>query len=138
MSKPGLILSYAKLFLVAFFLLACGGSSRQLQSLSISPATADAQNFPNGQVQFTAMGTFNGSSQASAISALWWTTAPWTYPPTPAIISLSGTGLAQCFPLAPAGTYTIYAVAPVDPSVTVSQMTMTTRQLVTTAQVTCP
>jgi len=128
------------LFLIALFLLACG-SSRQLQSLSINPATADAQTYPNGQVQFTAMGTYTGSSQTTAVSALWWTTSPWTYPPdtpTPAIINLSSTGLAQCYPSAPPGTYLIYAVAPVDPSVMVSQMTMMTKQLAATAQITCP
>jgi hypothetical protein len=36
----------------------CGGS-RQLQSVSLSPAAADAQSFPNGQVSFTATGTFS-------------------------------------------------------------------------------
>lgn len=35
------------------------GSSRQLQSVTLSPASADAQNFPNGQVSFTATGTFS-------------------------------------------------------------------------------
>jgi len=41
--------------------LSCG-SDRQLQSISIQPPTADAKNFPNGQVQFTATGIFSGSS----------------------------------------------------------------------------
>lgn len=35
------------------------GSGRQLQSVSLSPSSADAQNSPNGQVQFTATGTFS-------------------------------------------------------------------------------
>jgi len=39
----------------------CGSSSntRMLVSLSATPATADAQNYPNGQVQFVATGTYN-------------------------------------------------------------------------------
>jgi hypothetical protein len=47
--------------LSAFAALSCG-SSHQLQNVTISPSAADAQQFPNGQVQFTAKGTFNGSS----------------------------------------------------------------------------
>jgi hypothetical protein len=35
------------------------GSNRQLQSVSLSPASADAQNFPNGHVPFIATGTFS-------------------------------------------------------------------------------
>ncbi len=36
----------------------CGGN-RQLQSVSLNPASADARNFPNGQVSFIATGTFS-------------------------------------------------------------------------------
>jgi len=40
-------------------LIALGcGSSRDLQAVTVSPATADAHNFPNGQVSFAATGTF--------------------------------------------------------------------------------
>ena len=53
------------LFLLAT--LSCG-SSHQLQSVSITPSTADAQQFPNGQVQFTAKGTFNGSSTSVTLT----------------------------------------------------------------------
>lgn len=136
MRKLRPLLSSFALLLVAMTVLACGNSNR-LQSLSISPATADARNFPNGQVQFTAIAVFGGSSHASAVSALWWTTPPWTYPPTPTTINLSSSGLAQCFPFA-AGTYPIWAVAPTDPSLPLSKMTMTTSQVSATAQLTCP
>jgi len=44
--------------LVALALSGCGGS-RQLQSVTLSPASADAKDFHNGQVQFTATGTFS-------------------------------------------------------------------------------
>jgi hypothetical protein len=38
----------------------CGSSSpRTLQSVVASPASADAQTFPNGRVQFTPTGIFN-------------------------------------------------------------------------------
>ena len=46
--------------LAALCMSACGSSGpRQLQSVTLSPATADAKNFPNGEVQFTATGTFS-------------------------------------------------------------------------------
>lgn len=131
MSERLSLLPCGILLVIALSLLACG-NSRQLQSLSISPATA------NGQVQFNAIGTFSGSSQTSAVSALWWTTQPWTYPPTPFIITVSSSGLAQCTAFAPAGTYMVWAVAPVNPNAPLSAMTMTTLQVVATAQLTCP
>ncbi|MHB8214581.1 MAG: hypothetical protein ACYDDS_00745 [Candidatus Sulfotelmatobacter sp.] len=135
MSKTGILFYFycVGLFLITLFSLACGGSStRQLQSLSISPAAGSTQ------VQFTAIGTFVGSSQTAAVNAMWWTNQPWTYPPTPLLITVSSNGLAQCETLAAAGTYTIWAVAPVDPSVPLAQMTMTTKQVSATAQLTCP
>ena len=39
--------------------LSCGNSLRQLVAMNLSPSVADAQNYPNGQVQFTASGTYN-------------------------------------------------------------------------------
>ena len=35
------------------------GSSRQLQSVTLNPASADARNFSNGQVSFAATGAFS-------------------------------------------------------------------------------
>ncbi len=45
------------LLLVAVVNSGCG-SSRHLQSVTLTPPTADAQNFANGQVPFAATGTF--------------------------------------------------------------------------------
>jgi hypothetical protein len=42
----------------AFVMSGCGGS-RQLQSVTLTPALADAHSFPGGQVPFAALGTFN-------------------------------------------------------------------------------
>jgi hypothetical protein len=132
--KLGPLLPCSTLVLIALSTLACGSGNRQLQSMSISPASA------SGQVQFTAVGTSSGASHTSAVSALWWTNPPWTYPPTPNVvfITVSSSGLAQCNSSAPTGTYMIWAVAPVDPHVPLSQMSMTTPQVVATAQLTCP
>ena len=50
--------SIGPLLLLSVAALSCGGS-RHLESVTLQPATADAQVFSNGQVQFTATGTFN-------------------------------------------------------------------------------
>lgn len=49
-------------------LLGCG-SSRQLQSITVSPATADAKNFPNGQVPFTATGMYSKPPSPSPLTS---------------------------------------------------------------------
>jgi hypothetical protein len=46
------------LLLVALTFLACG-SNRKLESVTLSPTSADAKNFPNGQVPFTATGMYS-------------------------------------------------------------------------------
>ena len=45
-------------FLAALLISACG-SNRQLESVTLNPASADAKNYPNGQVPFIATGTFS-------------------------------------------------------------------------------
>jgi hypothetical protein len=52
-------LSAGPLLLFAAFLMSGCGSSRQLQSVTLSPASADAQSFAGGQVPFAASGTFS-------------------------------------------------------------------------------
>lgn len=47
------------LWLIAALLTFGCGSGRQLRTVTLSPPSADAQNFPGGQVQFTATGTFS-------------------------------------------------------------------------------
>ena len=53
---------YAFLFCCLLLLVlatATCGSSRQLQTVTLNPAVADARNFPNGQVSFAATGAFS-------------------------------------------------------------------------------
>ena len=60
MTRPGPSSAITAFFLLFIGLLMWGcGSGRELQSVTLSPATADAKNFPGGQVSFTAMGTYN-------------------------------------------------------------------------------
>jgi hypothetical protein len=102
-SGPGFF--FFLLVLAAAITLACG-SERMAESISISPATADAQNFANGQVQFTATRYFN--KQPSPVTPL---TATWgvcAQAGNPDAVTVSASGLAQCAPGA-TGTYGIYA-----------------------------
>jgi hypothetical protein len=55
--------------LLAAILTSGCGSSRQLQSVSLSPATADAQNYSHGQVPFTATGTFSKQPSPSPLTS---------------------------------------------------------------------
>ena len=52
------LLAWPVVLLAALVTSGCG-SSRQLRSVTLSPSTADAQNFPSGQVPFVAVGTFS-------------------------------------------------------------------------------
>ena len=139
MKKLGPLLSCLGLPLIAITMLACGTNNRHglLQSMTISPATADAQNVPNGQVQFTATGTYTDGTKVSPLAVLWWPNQPWTLvPQTPIVISLDSKGVASCRQAS--GTFGIWATAPVDPHIPLPQMTMRTPQVVATAQLTCP
>ena len=60
MTRPASFSVTHLVLLTALGLSACGsGGPRQLQSVTLSPSSADAKNFPNGQVQFTATGRFS-------------------------------------------------------------------------------
>lgn len=59
-----LVLFFSLLILAAAITLACASSLQPLsqhllESVSVSPATADAKDYPDGQVPFTATGYFN-------------------------------------------------------------------------------
>ncbi len=111
-------LLFSQISIMAIFALSCGtGSSsntpRQLLSVTVSPATADAADYPSGQVPFTATGNYNS--------------APYTVTPLPGIwgacfnnasttaISVTSEGVAQCAAGA-VGTYTVWASAPEFPN----------------------
>lgn len=60
-------------FLSALALLSCG-SSRHLTAINVSPATAEAQSYPGGQVPFAATGIY---SQAPSPQQLDSTSVTW-------------------------------------------------------------
>ncbi len=61
------------LFFSAIALFSCG-SSRHLTAINVTPATADAQSYPGGQVPFAATGIY---SQAPSPQQLDATTVTW-------------------------------------------------------------
>jgi hypothetical protein len=84
---------------------ACGNSSpRILQSVIATPASADAQDFPGGQVQFTPTGIFNkapthltllacpASNSSDTCITAWSTSSPGT------IATVDQSGVAHCLP----------------------------------------
>jgi hypothetical protein len=140
MRKCGLSVFFLAILAIAIT-LACGSSPRILQSVSLSPPTADAQGNP---VQFTATGYFNKQpSPVKPMTANWG--ACYQNQQTTAV-SVSADGLAQCAPGA-AGTYTVWAWAerggdscgsaptaiPVNPCGGAGEC-----QVTGTAQLTCP
>ncbi len=119
------------LFVVALYLtsvtLACGGSTpRQLQSITVSPAMADAQSTTSGQVQFTATGNFNKPPLTETPMTAAWAVSDVT------IATIDNSGLAQCVASA-VGTATITGSVTVQPLD--GQQGSTIKG---TAQLTCP
>ncbi len=104
--SPSLVL----LIFLAAMLIACGSAApRSLQTVSISPATADARDFANGEVQFSATGYYNKSPmQVAPLHATWG--ACYQNQPTNEV-SMAPTGVAQCSPSA-SGTYLVWAFVP--------------------------
>ena len=106
----------------------CGnGSPRVLQSISVSPASADAQSFPNGQVQFTVVGTYSQPPSPSPATSSQWLLLE------PGIATISQSGVAQCTPGA-SGVVTVKAIAPAPCRGT----GCTAAMLSGTAQLSCP
>lgn len=120
----------------------CGGSvmnnGRMLQTITVTPASADAKNFPNGKVQFTATGTFNMAPVTVASPAVMWSIGnPFTTPsPTMPQASIDTTGLAQCNAFV--GTTLVEATAPTEPEIPLQGMTPSTPAVSGTATLVCP
>jgi hypothetical protein len=109
----------------------CGKSSpRMLQSVTASPTIADAQNFPNGQVQFTPTGVFNKApTRVTPLPACSTTKSAdtcitaWSTSPPDTIATVDQTGVAHCLP-GQSGTVTIaVAVVGDGPVVDVAKLT---------------
>jgi|SRR6185312_91773 hypothetical protein len=110
-------------------------ASHVLVSISVAPATADANNFPNGEVQFTATGKFSDGTTAP-IAVMWSAQPPFTT--VADFFLLNSSGVGQCIAGGTEGKMTVFATAPADPSLPLSQMTVRTTNVTGTAQLTCP
>jgi len=110
---------------------------RQLQSITVTPASADAMNFPNGMVQFKAMGSFNMAPMTAATPVMWTigNAMGSSMPPVGVTIN-SMTGVAQCSGFT--GTVFIMASAPAEPEIPLAQMSPMTMNVSGMAQLTCP
>ena len=83
------------ILIVAVVLLSCGTSKHMLMSVSISPTTADALDYPNGQVPFTATGYYTSKpSPVTPFSATWGACDALGFSTT--AVTVSSTGVAQC------------------------------------------
>jgi hypothetical protein len=76
-------------------LSSCGAhSERHVVSITVSPATASAQDFPNGKVQFTASATFDKPPSPVVLNPATWVIQPPPNPPD--AVSIDQNGVAQC------------------------------------------
>jgi len=137
----GLVLAAA-----ASFALSCGLSSvpssfrsskGQLLSITLTPVTADAQDYPNGQVQFIATGHYKTAPHTVSPLSAGWGTCYQDAPTTE--VSVTPTGLAECESGA-VGTYTIWANDFPFPGIACNAVTACGGgcMVVGTAQLTCP
>jgi len=110
MKRFGPQLLFSLLLLIATITLACGSSPHLLQSVTVSPATADAKDFPNGLVQFTATGLYNSSpTRVTPLKANWGVCVLTAGSEQPSnAVTVSSNGLAQCVSGAP-GMYVVFA-----------------------------
>ena len=97
----------------------CGSSSpRMLQTVTASPATADAKDFPNGQVQFVPTGTYN----KAPIKVTPQPVSAWLVSPS-GLATVDQSGLARCS-AGQVGTANVQVgVAGDGPLITVAQLT---------------
>jgi hypothetical protein len=100
--------------LLALQTTGCGApnpnNDRVLLSITVAPATAKAQNFTNGQVQFSATGTFSRPPSPAPVSVPF--VAPYSgtwFISDPTIATISQSGVAQC-EIGNSGTVTVTAM----------------------------
>jgi hypothetical protein len=121
--------------------LACGVSTpRMLESVSLSPTTADAQNFPNGEVPFVATGYYTRPpSTVTPETATW---GACSQNGATSAVSVSTTGVARCTAGA-SGIYMVWAGVP-NPAFTgtcpafLTACGLSCNTVVGTATLTCP
>jgi hypothetical protein len=88
------VIPFLALYLMAALSAGCGSSTpRMLQSVTASPATADAKDFANGRVKFTATGNYNQPPMTvTPLPVTAWSVNPTT------IATIDANGVAECLP----------------------------------------
>jgi hypothetical protein len=96
MEKLRFVPSFLTLVLAASFVfLSCGASQQsQLQSITLSPANADAQSFPDGEVPFTATGYYVDPTHTVTPQPANWVACQKGLPTTD--VSVTSAGVAKC------------------------------------------
>ena len=123
MTRPYPLTVWVLLLLALLATLSCGNSNRKLESVTLDPPAADARNFPNGRVQFSATGTFNQPPSPAPLTSndVAWCVGEVTSAMNPTagmcvgnvvpFATVDQNGLAQCSPLSQ-GTVYILAGTP--------------------------
>jgi hypothetical protein len=106
MEKLRFPLSFLALLLAAYLALSCGAGQSQLQSMALSPAQADAQSYPSGQVPFIATGHYSNPTHTVTPQPANWIACQQNAPTSD--VYVSNTGVAHCASGA-TGTYSIEA-----------------------------
>lgn len=132
-------LCFLALILTASVGVSCGGASSQdpLQAITLTPASADAMDYPNGEVPFVATGHYTDPSRTvTPLSAGW---GSCYQNEATSEITVSAKGVASCAPGA-VGTFTVWANDPPDPSFECLALTACGGGcfVAGTAQLTCP
>jgi uncharacterized protein YjdB len=104
---------FPSLLMIAALIVACGAGHPRLTSIAVSPSSATASSSLQGQVGFTATGTFTDhtSRELHLADGLEWKSS------NTVIATIDDTGEATC--VSP-GPVTITATAPADLQITVS------------------
>ena len=117
----------------SFFLAA--GNGQLLVVVSVHPNSADAIQFPNGQVPFTAQGTFDPPASVSSVSNVVWTIDRPAFSLLPDLghAFIDQNGLATCA-RGFVGIVQVFATSPADPQMAISAQ----NAIVGTAHMVCP
>lgn len=118
------------------FVLGCA-RGRRLQLITISPVSADAENYPHDQVRFVATGVFNRAPLAITPLPVTWKNGFALNAPGNNGISIDGKGVAHCNP-GFEGAASVMAFAPADPRLPLTQMRSSTQTVTASAQLICP
>ena len=101
MPRYAFFLWFVSLMFAAWIALACG--SRQIQSITLSPASADAQDYPDGKVAFVATGYYNSPpTVVTPLQANWGAAAERLvngveiFTPQDGAVTVDTNGVAQC------------------------------------------